>query len=117
MLTSLRGKPGESEGNQRHPDARRVEASPAAYEIEEWPRGEGFRVERPRPKTLVWTYESREIATLSGVKMCTQRHAQELTVESISNECILDCRISAARRPRGGEDHPLRFKRESRSVS
>ena len=36
--------------------------------------------------------------------MCMERHAQELTVESISNECILDCRISgrpAAERRRG----------------
>ena len=39
--------------------------------------------------------------------MCMERHAEELTVESISNECILDCRTSAARRPRGGGITPF----------
>ena len=45
------GSQANPRGDQRHSDARRVEASLPAYEIEEWPRGGGFRVERPRPKT------------------------------------------------------------------
>ena len=34
--------------------------------------------------------------------MGSERHAQELTGESISNECILDCRISAVRQREEG---------------
>ena len=61
-------------------------------------------------------YESRE-SRHRGASRCVRNARVRAHGESIWKECILDCRISVARRPRSGEDHPLRLKRESRSVS